>query len=321
MVYLFMVFRSHIATMNTENIFKSKKIKRLAAFTVIGILLVFSVSFIGFGKVASQGYQYEDVQVKQNELAYLEETYDVLLFGDSIAWAGYDPGIFWKTNGIPAYNCATSGQWLGDGRIILNTALEKLHPEVIVWDANSIYTRISRVKYYLSQYIPVFHYHFAYLYQNQPGEKDSLRGFNSDTVTNPYTGNPDYMTDLAVQPYKDLAAENLEEIYNICKEHNIILIMTCLPNASAWNMGRHKAVQEWCESHGVEFIDYNLLTDEIGIDWSTDTRDGGEHLNNSGANKVCRHLSDYLKDHYDLQNHGKDPACSEWIEDYGEVES
>lgn len=310
-----------MTSMKTNSIFKSENIIKLVAFIVSAIIIVVSVSYFGFREYISLGYQYEDAVVKQDELVYSEESYDVLFFGDSIAWATYNPEIFWEIGGISTYNCATSGQWLGDGKIILNTALERVHPKIIVWDANSIYTRISHAKYYLSQYMPVFHYHFAYLYRNQPRERDSLRGFSSDAVTNPYTNNPDYMTDMALQPYTNLASENLEEIYNICKDYNIALVLTCSPNASAWNMGRHKAVQEWCDSHGVEFIDYNLLTEEIGIDWSADTRDGGEHLNNSGADKVCRHLSDYLMNHYNLQNHGNDPTYSKWIEDYGEVES
>lgn len=303
-----------------DTVHSSAKYKSILLFALSGLVLLTVVSFLFSGYI-SKGYQYQEVQKKQDELIYADDKKDVLFFGDSIAWAAYSPEIFWKTNGIPTYNCSTSGQWLGDGKIILNSAVEKQVPKIVVWDANSIYTNISRVKYFLSESFPVFHYHFAYLSNSCPHEKDPFRGYNSSDAVNVYTGAPDYMGDAETQPFTSLAADNLEEIYQICKDHHITLVMTCSPNPHTWNMGRHNAVQEWCDSHSVEFIDYNLMTNEIGIDWKTDTRDGGEHLNNNGAYKVCMHLSDYLKDRYDLHNYYNDPAYRDWVKDYGEVES
>ena len=148
-----------------------------------------------------------------------------------------------------------------------------------------------------------------------------MRGFNSSEVVNPYTGTSDYMYDMPVQPYTSLAEEKLEEIYQICKDHHITLVMTCSPNPHAWNMGRHMAVQEWCDNHDVEFIDYNLMTDAIGIDWNTDTRDGGEHLNNSGSYKLCIHLSDYLKKKYRLKDCRENADFNDWNQEYGGDES
>lgn len=286
---------------------------------IAGVLIIVSSFF--FRGYTKHGYQFKDIQSKQDELVYLEDPKEVLFFGDSIAWAAYCPEIFWKTNGIPTYNCATSGQWLGDGRIILSNVIEQQIPTVVVWDANSIYTNLSRAKYYLAKYLPIFHYHFAYLSKSYPQEKDTLRGYNSNGAVSPYTGTPDYMYDIPLQPFTSLAEEKLEEIYQICKDHHITLVMTCSPNPYTWNMGRHKAVQEWCDSHGVEFIDYNLMTDEINIDWNTDTRDGGEHLNNSGSYKVCIHLSDYLKEKYQLKDCRDNVDFKEWNQEYGGDES
>ncbi|MBQ3461170.1 MAG: SGNH/GDSL hydrolase family protein [Solobacterium sp.] len=289
---------------------------RVVLFAAIAAVLIMVSSFFFHG-YTEHGYQYKDVRVKQDELIYLDDPKEVLFFGDSIAWAAYRPKIFWETNGIPSYNCATSGQWLGDGRVILSNVIEKQTPIIAVWDANSIYTNISRAKYYLAKYVSVFHYHFAYLSKSYPREKDALRGFNSSDAVNPYTGTPDYMYDMPLQPFTSLAEEKLEEIYQICKDHHITLVMTCSPNPYAWNMGRHKAVQEWCDSHGVEFVDYNLMLDEIGIDWNTDTRDGGEHLNNSGSYKVCIHLSKYLKEKFNMNDFRNNPYFRDWNKEYG----
>ena len=64
----------------------------------------------------------------------------------------------------------------------------------------------------------------------------------------------------------------------------------------------------------------SLLTDEIPIDWETDSRDGGDHLNYYGAMKVSSYMSGYLADHYDLPDHRGDSAYSAWDAAYDQYQ-
>ena len=289
----------------------------------MGLCIIFAASFFGFNKYSNQGYQYQDVSEKLDELSFEDDnTLDVLFLGDSIAWAAYYPEQFWKTNGIASYNCSTTGQIVADGHLILKRTLDKHHPKVVVLDANSIYTRISRAKYTLAQYIPIFHYHFAYTENNNVSERDALRGFNAYNGTDPYSGNPQYMQEGSEEdPFGDFAADQLNGLYKTCREHDIALVITCTPNPYSWSRGKHNAVQNWCNANDVEFIDYNLLTEEIGIDWNADTRDGGEHLNTAGAIKISTHLSNYLREHYQMADHRGEEKYRLWDTDYGEAES
>ena len=293
----------------------------IAGFFALLAVIVLVLSFF-FAPFRQLGYQYPEVQAKVKELEELEDRPEVLFFGDSIAWSGYDPEVFWKESGIPSYNCATSGQWVGDGRIILETALKEQDPEVIVWDANSFYTNISRAKYVLSAYLPVFHYHFAWAKQNTEEADPKLRGFNSNTGILPFNGNEAYMdTGMEPQAIKDIAVQELDNINELCRKDNIRLIVVCAPNPLNWNMGKHETVQQWCDQNQIAFIDYNLLTDELGIDWQNDTRDGGEHMNDSGADKISRHLAIYLKENCSLEDHRKDNDYQAYNRDYGEAGS
>jgi hypothetical protein len=52
-----------------------------------------------------------------------------------------------------------------------------------------------------------------------------------------------------------------------------------------------------------DYIDFNVLKDEIGIDWSQDTGDAGDHINIYGCEKTTRYLIDYLNENYDLPDH------------------
>ena len=67
---------------------------------------------------------------------------------------------------------------------------------------------------------------------------------------------------------------------------------------------------------GIDFIDMNLLTEEIPIDWNHDTRDKGDHLNYKGACKVTTYLASYLNNTGLFTSHKEDPEFSDWVEDY-----
>lgn len=42
-------------------------------------------------------------------------------------------------------------------------------------------------------------------------------------------------------------------------------------------MQRHNEVQALADALAVPYLDLNLNTEELGIDWNLDTLDGGDH--------------------------------------------
>jgi hypothetical protein len=75
-----------------------------------------------------------------------------------------------------------------------------------------------------------------------------------------------------------------------------------------------KAFADEC---GVDFIDYNLMHEEIGIDWTTDFLDT-VHLNETGRSKLSTHIGKYLVDNYELVSH-EDSAWDEDAELYDQA--
>ena len=130
---------------------------------------------------------------------------------------------------------------------------------------------------------------------------------------------------------EELHSENvrvLGRIASICRKNGIDLLLLSTPSVRNWNMKRHNTMaglaadlNEKARKEGttVEYVDMNLMTDEIPIDWDQDTRDEGDHLNNSGVEKVCAWLGPWLKEHYSLTDHRDDPACQKtWTGMYEE---
>jgi hypothetical protein len=97
-----------------------------------------------------------------------------------------------------------------------------------------------------------------------------------------------------------------------CKEHNISFLIISMPDTKDWNYKKYEAAKKWCKENNVDYLDFNEHIDEIGIDFTTDSADGGEHLNISGATKLSKFLGKYLNENYDLTDHRDDKKYYTW---------
>ena len=106
-------------------------------------------------------------------------------------------------------------------------------------------------------------------------------------------------TELESSVRKDIYEFNLkylELIYEECKAQGVKLVLTRAPlPCDNYIIEEMNTVQDWADEHEAPFINYMKMTDEIGLDWKQDSLDGGNHLNVYGAEKVSRHLAEYLK--------------------------
>ena len=75
----------------------------------------------------------------------------------------------------------------------------------------------------------------------------------------------------------------------------LVLILFTVPTPVNWSPDKHDSIQRYAQEKSLPFWDLNDSTAQAGIDWSTDTYDGGDHMNFYGAKKVTawlgRHMS------------------------------
>ena len=256
-----------------------------------------------------------------------EDTIDVIFAGDSESYSAFSPLQIWTEYGFTSFVCGTSAQRLCDTYALLQETFETQSPEVVVLETNCLYRFAGiaketddKVMAGLSRYLPVFQYHSRWKTYLSGGDSESsesqLKGFRKRKTVKPYLGG-EYMNETdAVKEVPELAAEYLEKINTLCKEKNAELVLVSAPSAKCWNYEKHNGVTAWAGKNGVRYLDLNL-EDGLGIDWTTDTKDGGDHLNFAGAKKVTQYMGEWLEENWKLMDHRGDSSYDHWYENCG----
>lgn len=260
-------------------------------------------------------------------LAEPENTIDIIMAGDSEAYTSFIPLEAWHEYGYTTYVCGSPGQRLPTVMSLLQQALEKQNPKILMLEANTIYKRnslaipIAEIAY---RVFPIVQYHDRWKtltpedfykdveYTNIQRDK----GFYYSTKIDAHK-NKEYMkeTDKAskVQKTNQLYVKLIKKY---CDARGIEFILYSTPASANWTTKKHNGIQKLADSLGVEYIDMNLNVKEIGIDWKKDSRDKGDHLNYTGSLKTTKYLAKLLKENKDLPDHRSDPNYKDWDKYY-----
>ena len=146
---------------------------------------------------------------------------------------------------------------------------------------------------------------------------DAAKGYRYSDDRVAYKGS-DYMAKTDDWEEIDaIALQSLNQFVEICRNADIQVLFVEMPSANSWNMARHQAVADYASDRNIPFIDFNMkdMMTKTGFDWLTDSRDGGNHLNYSGAKKISTWLGNYLGSQYQLEDHRKDSRYQRWQQD------
>ena len=285
----------------------AKNLLTTLAFLGILALLLFFTSRI----LQPKGNAKEDGMHDATANGILSEpanTLDVLFLGDSESYSSFIPLKIWQDQGITSYVCGTPGQKLFYTMDFLKKAFENQNPKLVVLETNAMfrkYSPLDSASNRLQNLFSVFRYHNRW---KTLKPKDLRLSVNYNFVENAkgYVYNTavsaadtkGYMapSDLR-EPIPEGNVEQLKAMEAFCRERGARLIFVSVPSTVNWNQRRHNAVEALAEEMGVTYVDMNLLTREIPIDWNRDTSDKGDHLNFNGAEKVSAYLSTYLAEH------------------------
>ena len=100
---------------------------------------------------------------------------------------------------------------------------------------------------------------------------------------------------MADYSFGETAYEYLDKMTALCKEKGVQLILVKAPSLYPyWYDQWEVQMEEYAAKNELVYINFLELIEECGLDFATDTYDGGLHLNLSGAKKATKWLGEFL---------------------------
>ena len=100
----------------------------------------------------------------------------------------------------------------------------------------------------------------------------------------------------------------LEKMANLCKENGIEFVLIKAPSLYPyWYEEYNEQIVSFAQKHDLDYYNLKEVAEEIGIDYTTDTYDGGLHLNLNGATKLSKYFAKVLKEEYGLEDYRENP--------------
>ena len=313
------------------------------AALILAALLVWGLGRLVRPKYAS-GVTLEGSMV-ENWYAHKNEGHQVLFVGDCEVYESFSPVTLFDEFGATSYIRGSAQQLMWQSYHLLHEMLQVETPRAVVLSICSLRyaepqseaynrmtldgMRLSKDKFEavraslmegeseLSYYVPLLRYHdrlfelteedARYLFT---GPELTYHGYLMRTEIVPYTRLPAAPA-LRETDFGEKPVEYLDRIVALCKEKGIELILVKSPCLyPAWYEEWDEWLEGYAEKNGVAYINAIPLMEEMGIDLSTDTYDGGIHLNVYGAEKYTRWLGAYLSDRGLIQDQRLDPLVA-----------
>lgn len=264
------------------------------------------------------------------------DTIDVVFMGDSLIYSSISPLEIWNKYGYTSYDYATPAQLIVDTLANMEVVIESQSPKIIFMEANVLFRNplnapnYSKFKYQkrLNQAAPIVNYHNnwkikLFKFVDKKTDYSSVNNFKGFRyITKVKSAKlTDYMK--VTNEVKDLPFNNLDnfkKIVELCEKNNVKLILISTPNKNSWNYSKYLGTKKLAEKYSLEYIDLNL-GNPLNIDWTTETKDKGSHVNYSGARKVTEFIGEYLYNSGLLIDHRSDIEYEEWNMTYKRYEN
>lgn len=299
-----------------------ENIKKILFFILLALLILGSGNFFLYRAMKDRN---DKVLNRNGVEAQLrnerENTIDILSLGDSEGFSSLSPMQMWNDKGYTVFNASQIGQTPIDEYSMLEVTLERQQPKVLIIETNAIFqggaTLNTAFTTFMNQRLHLFRFHNEWkdLTGLEYSQTAMYNGFAIRPDIVPYTGDTNYMesNDAPVE-VGTLNQFYLDLIRKKCEKEGISLIFYSVPSPTNYTMSKHNWMQAYADQYDIPYIDFNLLTEEIGLDWSRESLDGGDHVNISGAQKITAYLEGYLEEHYQLTDHRTDSG--EYVEEW-----
>jgi len=272
-----------------------------------------------------------------------EKNHDVLILGDCEVYENISPVTMWENYGISSYIRGSAEQLIWQSYYLLEDTLKYEKPQVVIVNVLAMTQRDAKSEAYnrmtldgmkLSKYkiasiresmtedenmasyiFPLLRYHsrwselssedFRYMWKTP---SVTTNGYLMQKGIRPVTTIPK-AAPLANYTFSDRNMEYFDKIYSLCKDNGINLVLMKAPSVFPhWYDEWDKQVSDYADGHGILYLNTIDEAENIGIDYTTDTFDYGQHLNVEGAEKLSLYLGEQLVKNFRLTDHRQDES-------------
>ena len=263
--------------------------------------------------------------------------HDVVFIGDCEVYECFTPPTLWQEYGITSYVRGSAQQLIWQSYYLLEETLKRETPKAVVFNVlsikygepqseaynrmtldgmrwsgsklRSIYASKTEEESIISYVFPLLRFHsrwsdlsaedWQYLFHR---ETVSHNGYLMQTAISPKTSDREGRP-LADYTLPEVGFDYLEKMRALCEEKGVEFILIKAPTNNwkyYWYDEWEAQIVSWANEKGVDYYNFIPLDEEIGIDWNTDTYDGGVHLNVYGAEKLTSYFGKILTEEYGL---------------------
>lgn len=284
---------------------------------------------------------------------YEDESYhDVIILGDCESYENIDTVYLWEHYGINSFIRGSAQQLVWQSYYLLEDTLKYETPKVVIMSVlammydtpqseaynrmtldgmkwgmpkiKSIFASMTEDEEFIEYVFPLLRYHdriweldaddFKYLFKKKT---ISYNGYYMRVDTKAATTYPVGMK-LENYSFGENAYKYMRMIAELCADEGIELMLIKAPSLYPyWYDEYETQIEEFAAEYGIKYINYLELADTLGIDYNTDTYDGGLHLNVYGADKLAEHLGNTLATEYEIPDRSLESDLAEaWEQKY-----
>ena len=320
---------------------KKENVKKLIpqVLKVLAFALAFVVLLQALSSFVFSGEKVSQISKRMaDSYSYIlepENSVDVVCVGNSDIRSGFVPTELWEKYGYTSVVSSFTRQSISDSQRALKEICKSQKPKLVILEIDSLYDgrgpediinphdttpdnffdslKPDDFDNKISRDYSVFTFHnILQDRQRRSRRKQYAHGylFCEDIRKIEYR---DYMTktdEIDIPIYSN--SQQLRTFVKYCKKNDLPVLLLEVPSLSSWSYARHNAVQNLSDELGVEFLDLNLLYDEVGIDMRNCFRDDGNHLNYFGASAVTDYIGDYIGKNYGIESRRGDAELAEY---------
>lgn len=274
-----------------------------------------------------------------------EPDHNVLFVGDCEVYENFTPALLWEEYGINSYIRGSAQQLIWQSYYLLEDALRYEKPDAVIFNILSLkynepqseaYNRMSiegmrwskskigcirasmmEDEHFMDYVFPLLRYHSRWSELNSDDvkymfdtEQISHNGYYMRVDVRPAENVPKGRP-LADYRFGDNAYSYLDKMRELCEREGIELILIKAPSLYPyWYDEWEEQIEEYADRYGLRYINFLELTEETGVDFTTDTYDGGLHMNLSGAEKITRYLGEVLSTEYGIPDRRNEAELS-----------